>query len=566
MRNIITSLTLVLSIFYFPRSALAAKDCSVVNLYKCTSCEEGHVTDCLECDGFFNTDSEKKICIDRKLFKTSDPHYRYLWNDIGAIFVWFVAAGIATACGVGGGGIYVPLGVILLLLAPKVASGLSQASIFGACLGGLALNIRNKHPNQSIREDGLTEDETIVTEGGKLYSRPLIDYDMALFLAPMQMAGAVMGVIVQKLLPNWLYLIMAGVILFFTSHKTYVKFFAAYKKEKIAKVLTKTAVKVDKEKNKNKTMGNENGVKGKKNEENDENVEISDEEENAELSSTDDSSDNDAKKSKQLTTEQILLRRQYLEADARQYPKEKLFSFLLLWMGLFVITLLKGGKGTPSLLGITCQSPWYAVLIAGQFVWTLGFASVYGCKIIKSRRAREEVNYPYLPRDVEWTPRKSQFYAIFTFFAGVVAGLIGIGGGMVLGPLMIVMGVDPRVSSATNATMIVLTSSSVAIMFVTSGMVPWEYALFFFCVCLIGAYVGKTFIDGYVKKTGMASILIFILASIIALATVGCFYNALTGLAKAKWCFDGFKPFCEAGIGNDGGCVLNPFQNSLSTP
>lgn len=272
------------------------------------------------------------------------------------------------------------------------------------------------------------------------------------------------------------------------------------------------------------------------------------------------------KKTKQLTSEQILLRRQYLEADARQYPKEKLLSFMLLWMGLFVITLLKGGKGTPSLLGITCQSPWYFVLIAGQFAWTLGFATVHGYKIIKSRRLREEVNYPYLHHDVEWTPKRSQFYAVFTFCAGLVAGLIGIGGGMVLGPLMIVMGVDPRVSSATNATMIVLTSSSVAIMFVTSGMVPWEYALYFFSICLVGAYVGKTVIDGYVKKTGMASILIFILASIIGLATIGCFYNALTGLVKADWCFDGIKPFCEEGVGNDGGCILNPFQNSLSSP
>mmetsp|Transcript_22619 Transcript_22619/g.26810 ORF Transcript_22619/g.26810 Transcript_22619/m.26810 type:complete len:127 (+) Transcript_22619:2-382(+) len=107
------------------------------------------------------------------------------------------------------------------------------------------------------------------------------------------------------------------------------------------------------------------------------------------------------------------------------------------------------------------------------------------------------------------------------------------------------MGVHPRVSSATTATMIVLTSSSVAIMFVTSGLIPWEYAVFYFCVCISGAYVGKKYIDSYVKKTGMASILIGILATIIGLATVGCFIIVLLNLSKNDWCFDGFKAFCD---------------------
>jgi hypothetical protein len=49
------------------------------------------------------------------------------------------------------------------------------------------------------------------------------------------------------------------------------------------------------------------------------------------------------------------------------------------------------------------------------------------------------VDYPFLPDDVLWDYSKLRFYAFSTFLAGVVlAGLIGIGGGMVLGPLMLV--------------------------------------------------------------------------------------------------------------------------------
>ena len=179
--------------------------------------------------------------------------------------------------GVGGGGIYVPLGILLLQFAPKPASGLSQASIFGASLGGLIINIRAKHPNKKIRDfpcqrdadgnivlppedDDEDEDEEPDAEyvanrafslrysmhtGVKYYTRPLIDYDMALFLAPMEMAGAVLGKLIQAILPNWLYLMIASVILGFTSYKTYKKFFAtrAKEKEEVAKKKREAAEK-----------------------------------------------------------------------------------------------------------------------------------------------------------------------------------------------------------------------------------------------------------------------------------------------------------------------------------
>lgn len=122
---------------------------------------------------------------------------------------------------------------------------------------------------------------------------------------------------------------------------------------------------------------------------------------------------------------------------------------------------------------------------------------------------------------------------------------IGIGGGMILGPLMLIMGIHPRVSTATTATMIVLTSSSVAVLFVISGLVPWEYAMCFFCVCLCGSLIGKTTIDGYVKKTGKASVLIFLLACIIAFATIGTLVINFTRLADANWCFAGFNQYCS---------------------
>ena len=547
--------------------------CAANYEYYCPNCGGINVTNCLSCDGYSNTEENNAFCFNRRLFAPynddptdSDNYYVYLWRDIVATFVWFFAAGVATACGVGGGGIYVPLGMVLLAFAPKPASGLSQASIFGASLGGLALNIRDQNPHTDIKDPD--------DDSGKTYTRPVIDYDMALFLAPMEMAGAVLGVLIQALLPNWLYLFLAAIILGFTAHKTYKKWWSTRQKEmaKAAANDSTAALSMPAEPD---PATSEDSDKGN----------------NEKNGSTDEQGDDEVEEGKAETkvysAEQLQVRKDLLEKDARQYPHEKLIALVILWIGLIILTFMKGGKGVASIVGITCESPWYGVLIAIQFVWTLGFALVYGLKLPKIQKKKDDCGYPFTEDDVYWDNSKLRFYAFFTFVAGIVAGLIGIGGGMVLGPLMLYMGIrkscfcsfskrrnrsfvsmcsalyslsaspqsnqrvffcfkhtDPRVSSATTGTMIVLTSSSVAVLFVTFGLVPWQYAVYFFCICFLGALIGKTKIDGYVKKTGKASILIFLLATIIALATLGCVVSALTRLAAADWCFDGFKPFC----------------------
>lgn len=137
-------------------------------------------------------------------------------------------------------------------------------------------------------------------------------------------------------------------------------------------------------------------------------------------------------------------------------------------------------------------------------------------------------------------------YACATFFAGILAGMIGVGAGYFLGPLMIHMGVHPAVSAATNAAMIFLTSSSVALIFVLSGIVPWEYAVYFLTVCALGSMLLKPRIDNYARKSGRMSILIGALAMIIGVSTLGCISILFANLVKEDWCLDGFRSFCPA--------------------
>ena len=64
--------------------------------------------------------------------------------------------------------------------------GLSQALICGGALGALLVNSRERHPTAD---------------------RPLIDYGLAAFLAPAEMAGAQFGVLLNQSLPSLLVLL-----------------------------------------------------------------------------------------------------------------------------------------------------------------------------------------------------------------------------------------------------------------------------------------------------------------------------------------------------------------------
>ena len=140
----------------------------------------------------------------------------------------------------------------------------------------------------------------------------------------------------------------------------------------------------------------------------------------------------------------IDLRRRLLEADARQFPAEKIAALALLWTGLASVTLLRGSGA------FACGDAGYCALLAAQFAWTLGFAAFHSRRVVGSTNQKIQVGYPFRDHDVLWDHSALRLYGAWTLLAGVVAGLVGIGGGMVLGPLMLAMGVDPRVSTATT--------------------------------------------------------------------------------------------------------------------
>ena len=64
---------------------------------------------------------------------------------------------------------------------------------------------------------------------------------------------------------------------------------------------------------------------------------------------------------------------------------------------------------------------------------------------------RRPTNRAYYTKDIKWDEGSTVKYPLICTSSGIFAGLFGVGGGIVKGPLMLEMGVQPAVASATAA-------------------------------------------------------------------------------------------------------------------
>lgn len=165
-----------------------------------------------------------------------------------------------------------------------------------------------------------------------------------------------------------------------------------------------------------------------------------------------------------------------LDEESRT-PKDKVILLSVMVLVVIGLNLLKGGGGSfPSPIGIKCGSNQYWGVTGLVFAWVLFISLWMRIELIKKWKLKKRLNYEYIAGDVEWNERNTIIYPCLVFFAGFFAGMFGIGGGIVKGPLMLQMGVHPLVASATCAVMIMFTSVAATTMYIAFGTLTWDYA------------------------------------------------------------------------------------------
>eukprot|EP00415_Alexandrium_ostenfeldii_P003489 UN3489 len=154
------------------------------------------------------------------------------------------------------------------------------------------------------------------------------------------------------------------------------------------------------------------------------------------------------------------------------------------------------------------------MLYFGSLPWVAAFAfyfrsllvSEFGQKVRKGHAfaAGEVLRHDLaveLGRDeVQWDSRNTLRYPAICAISGLLAGLFGVGGGIVKGPLMLEMGIMPAVASASAAAMILFTSAAASISYIVFGLLHPVYGALFFLLGVACTALGQYSVGQWVKR------------------------------------------------------------------
>lgn len=116
---------------------------------------------------------------------------------------------------------------------------------------------------------------------------------------------------------------------------------------------------------------------------------------------------------------------------------------------------------------------------------------------------------------------------------GILSGLFGVGGGFLMTPLLIMIGIPPTVAAASDSNQIVAASTSGTYAHAHAGVVDFKMGFLLLLGGIAGGSVGVLFIR-LLRATGHADFAITV-AYVIMLATVGMymFFESLRSMRRA---------------------------------
>lgn len=207
---------------------------------------------------------------------------------------------------------------------------------------------------------------------------------------------------------------------------------------------------------------------------------------------------------------------QALLDEDRHFPVFKVVLIFVVFAGVIGLNVAKGSKAagfTP--FDIECGSLMFWVLSLGVIPFCLLFWYIIRAIIIAQYHARIEAGWEFLEGDVEWNSERTVHYPLVAILSGLVAGMFGIGGGLINGPLMVELGFIPDVAAATGATMLLFTSVTSTTMYVLFDLLNYEYAGPLMMLGFVSTIIGQQVFNRVMQALKRDSLIIFIIAFIV---------------------------------------------------
>lgn len=132
---------------------------------------------------------------------------------------------------------------------------------------------------------------------------------------------------------------------------------------------------------------------------------------------------------------------------------------------------------------------WMGTAESANMVMLLTLAvPIVTCTLLSVHSGRE------LVCGAGWQGKDVLAFGIMGVFTGCLAGLVGIGGGLIFSPFFLLMGVEPAVAVATSSTCVIFTSSSTTMQYLLTDRIIVSLTLIYGVVNLLASYMGTAFV------------------------------------------------------------------------
>ncbi|TKY58280.1 integral to membrane [Spatholobus suberectus] len=153
------------------------------------------------------------------------PEMEFGWRIVVGTLIGIFGAACGSVGGVGGGGIFVPMLILIIGFDPKSAIAISKCMVTGAAISSVFFCLKQKHPT---------------------LDQPVIDYNLMLLIQPALLLGISIGVILSVIFADWMVTVLLIILCIATSIRAFFKGAETWKKEtkvkkETIKVLESTA-------------------------------------------------------------------------------------------------------------------------------------------------------------------------------------------------------------------------------------------------------------------------------------------------------------------------------------
>ncbi|DBB02822.1 TPA: hypothetical protein ACH3X1_013651 [Trebouxia sp. C0004] len=196
-------------------------------------------------------------------------------------------------------------------------------------------------------------------------------------------------------------------------------------------------------------------------------------------------------------------------------PVRKLLAALAMWLVFAVFQLTKGQTRQ-------CSTAYW-VLYTLQAVLLLGASAFFvhiACRdqqsIAGGSVTASVQQYQQQQQQTQWSHTTLMGASAVGVCGGALAAILGMGGGIVMGPLLLTLQVHPLATAATSTLMILFSSSAATLSFAVDGNINAQYACIYGSCNFLSSFAGVFIIGRIVRKTGKSFVVVMLLAWVLA--------------------------------------------------